>query len=47
VFGECDKHDKVEDLFKAKHYIDLELEKVFGLDRDGNKIPEELLKKSL
>jgi len=42
-----DKHDKVEDLFKAKHYIDLELEKVFGLDSDGNKIPEELLKKSL
>lgn len=42
-----DKHDKIEDLMKAKHYIDLELEKVYGLDSDGNKIPEELLKKSL
>jgi len=42
-----DKHDKIEDLRKARHYIALELEKVYGVDVDGNKIPEELLKKSL
>jgi len=42
-----DKHDKVEDLMKAKQYIDLELEKVYGLDGEGNKIPKELLQKSL
>ena len=38
------KVEMVED-FEIK--IDLELEKVYGLDGDGNKIPEELLQKSL
>ena len=42
-----DKHDTVEDLMKAKQYIDLELEKVHGLAGDGNKIQEELLQQSI
>jgi hypothetical protein len=42
-----DKHDKIEDLTKAKHWIDLHLEKVYGVDGNGNKIPEDMLKKSL
>ena len=29
------KFDPVEDLLKAKHYIDLELEKVYSCDPDG------------
>ena len=33
-----DKVDKVEDLLKAKHYIDLELQLVHGVDGEGNKI---------
>lgn len=31
-----DKEDKVQDLLKAKHYIDLELELVHKCDSDGN-----------
>tara|TARA_R100000995_G_scaffold82959_2_gene57812 strand:+ start:1307 stop:1594 length:288 start_codon:yes stop_codon:yes gene_type:complete len=30
------KEDKVQDLLKAKHYIDLELELVHGRDGEGN-----------
>ena len=30
-----DKVDKVEDLLKAKHYIDLELQLVHGVDGEG------------
>ena len=33
-----DKVNKVEDLLKAKHYIDLELQIVHGVDGEGNKI---------
>ncbi len=29
------KEDKVEDLLKAKHYIDLELEMVYGCNPEG------------
>jgi hypothetical protein len=29
------KFDPVEDLLKAKHYIDLELEKVYSCDPNG------------
>ena len=32
------KANKVEDLLKAKHYIDLELQLVHGVDGDGNNI---------
>ena len=31
-----DKEDKVQDLLKAKHYIDLELELVHNCDSEGN-----------
>jgi len=31
-----DKVNKVEDLLKAKHYIDLELQIVHGVDGEGN-----------
>jgi len=30
--------DRVNDLLKAKHYIDLELQMVYGRDADGNDI---------
>jgi hypothetical protein len=30
--------DRVNDLLKAKHYIDLELQMVFGRDGEGNDI---------
>lgn len=33
-----DKENKIEDLLKAKHYIDLELEKVHKVDEKGNKL---------
>ena len=33
-----DKVNKVEDLLKAKHYIDLELQIVHGVDGEGNNI---------
>jgi len=33
-----DKVNKVEDLLKAKHYIDLELQIVHGVDGEGNKL---------
>jgi hypothetical protein len=33
-----DKEDKVQDLLKAKHYIDLELELVHKCDSEGNPI---------
>jgi hypothetical protein len=33
-----DKVDKIEDLLKAKHYIDLELQLVHGVDGEGNKL---------
>ena len=33
-----DKVNKVEDLLKAKHYIDLELQIVHGVDVEGNNI---------
>lgn len=33
-----DKEDKVQDLLKAKHYIDLELEKVHKVDKNGKKL---------
>ena len=33
-----DKVNKVEDLLKAKHYIDLELKIVHGVDGEGNKL---------
>jgi len=33
-----DKVNKVEDLLKAKHYIDLELQLVHGVDGEGNEI---------
>jgi len=29
------KEDKVEDLLKAKHYIDLELEMIYGCNPEG------------
>jgi hypothetical protein len=32
------KDDRVKDLLKAKHYIDLELEMVHGVDSEGNSI---------
>ena len=32
------KDDRVKDLLKAKHYIDLELEMVHGVDSEGNNI---------
>ena len=31
-----DKDNKVQDLLKAKHYIDLELELIHGCDAEGN-----------
>ncbi len=33
-----DKKDRVTDLMKAKHFIDLELQMVYGVDADGNDI---------
>ena len=33
-----DKANKVEDLLKAKHHIDLELQLVHGVDGEGNQI---------
>jgi len=33
-----DKDNKIEDLLKAKHYIDLELEKVHKVDKKGKKL---------
>lgn len=33
-----DKENKIEDLLKAKHYIDLELEKVHKVDENGKKL---------
>ena len=33
-----DKKDRVTDLMKAKHFIDLELQMVYGVDSDGNDI---------
>ena len=33
-----DKKDRVTDLMKAKHFIDLELQMVHGVDSDGNDI---------
>lgn len=33
-----DKENKVQDLLKAKHYIDLELEKVHKVDENGKKL---------
>ena len=33
-----DKKDRVTDLMKAKHFIDLELQMVHGVDADGNDI---------
>ena len=33
-----DKENKIEDLLKAKHYIDLELEKIHKVDEKGNKL---------
>ena len=33
-----DKEDKVQDLLKAKHYIDLELELIHNCDSEGNPI---------
>ena len=32
------KEDKVQDLLKAKHYIDLELEMIYGCDPDGEPV---------
>jgi len=31
------KEDKVEDLLKAKHYIDLELEMIYGCNPEGKR----------
>jgi|TARA_R100001463_G_scaffold131337_1_gene191277 hypothetical protein len=33
-----DREDRIKDLLKAKHFIDLELEMVYGIDADGNDI---------
>ena len=33
-----DKENRVQDLLKAKHYIDLELQLAHGVDPDGNDI---------
>lgn len=33
-----DKDNRIEDLLKAKHYIDLELEKVHKVDKKGKKL---------
>lgn len=33
-----DKENNVQDLLKAKHYIELELEMVHGCDKNGNKL---------
>jgi hypothetical protein len=33
-----EKEDRVKDLRKAIHYIELELEMVYGVDPEGNKI---------
>ena len=30
------KEDRVKDLLKARHYIELELEMVYGVDPEGN-----------
>ena len=30
--------DRIRDLMKAKHSIDLELQLVYGCDKDGNRI---------
>lgn len=30
--------DRIKDLLKAKHFIDLELQMVHGVDKDGNNI---------
>ena len=32
------EQDKVQDLLKAKHYIDLELETKYQCDSEGNKL---------
>ncbi len=33
-----ENEDRIKDLLKAKHFIDLELEMVHGVDKDGNNI---------
>ena len=35
-----DKDDRVQDLLKAKHYIDLHLALTYNVDPDGNKLDE-------
>jgi hypothetical protein len=33
-----DRKDRIKDLLKAKHFVDLELEMVYGVDNEGNNI---------
>ena len=33
-----DRQDRVTDLLKAKHFIELEMQMVYGVDQDGNDI---------
>ncbi len=42
-----EKQDRVTDLLKAKHFIDLELQMVYGTDAKGNKIGDYSIEVSL
>ena len=42
-----DKKDRVVDLLKAKHFIDLELQMVYGTDAKGNNIGDYSVEVSL
>jgi hypothetical protein len=42
-----DKKDRVIDLMKAKHFIDLELQMVYGVDQEGNDIGDYSVEVSL